>query len=136
MMSAVQVAAAEPSPAGVWVKKGTKTAMTMTIVKWSDSKAQITWDIKSANIVLSLVSSLDGKDAPVLMNGKPSGETMAIKRVDKRHATTVVKMNGKPFGTSKSSFSADFTTLTVENDYAESVGGNQAGKSTELWVRK
>jgi hypothetical protein len=45
-------------------------------------------------------------------------------------------MNGKPLGSSKSTFSEDFNTLTVENDMAASVGGNTAGKSTEVWVRK
>jgi hypothetical protein len=61
---------------------------------------------------------------------------MAIKLVDKRHSTTVVKMNGKPFGTSKGTFSEDFKTLTVENDFTATVGGNTAGKSTEIWVRE
>jgi hypothetical protein len=45
-------------------------------------------------------------------------------------------MNGKPFGTSKGTYSADFNTLTVENDFSGSVGGNPAGKSTETWIRK
>jgi hypothetical protein len=26
--------------------------------------------------------------------------------------------------------------MTVENDFSASVGGNQAGKSTEIWIRK
>jgi len=82
------------------------------------------------------VSALDGTFAPLLLNGKPSGETMSIKLIDRRHATGVVKMNGKPFGTSKSTFSEDFKTMTVENDFSESMGGNQAGKSTEVWTRK
>jgi hypothetical protein len=133
----MSVAAADPSPVGTWVKKGDdKMKMTMTIAKWGNGKAQITWNIKSANLVLSVVSALDGKDAPVLINGKASGETMAITRVDKLHATTVVKMNGKQFGTSKGTYSADFKTLTVENDFSESGGGNAPGKSTEIWIRK
>lgn len=86
--------------------------------------------------VMTVVSGLDGKDAPVLLNGKDSGETMAISLVDKLHSVSVVKMNGKPFGTSKGAFSPDFTTLTVENDYSAAVGGNTAGKSTEVWIRK
>src|SRR5689334_15978462 len=84
---AMRVAAADSSPVGTWVKKGEdKAKMTMTITKWGDSAAQIKWDIKAIKAVLSIVSALDGKDAPVLMNGKLSGETMAITRVDKRHA--------------------------------------------------
>ena len=87
-------------------------------------------------MVLTLVSALDGNDAPLLIDGKPSGETMAVKLVDKRHAVTTAKMNGKPFGTSKATFSEDFKTLTVENDNSGAVGGMPAGKSTEIWLRQ
>src|SRR6185369_8642626 len=99
-------------------------------------KAKLTYHLKQSALELTIVSALDGSDAPVLVNGKPSGQTMAIKRIDKLHSSTVVKMNGKPFGTSKGAFSEDFKTLTVENEFSESVGGNQAGKSTEVWIRK
>jgi hypothetical protein len=87
-------------------------------------------------MVLTLAAVLDGSYAPLLINGKPSGETMSIKIVDKRHATGTVKLNGKPFGTSRSTFSEDFKTMTVENDFSETAGGHPAGKSTEVWIRK
>jgi hypothetical protein len=46
-------------------------------------------------------------------------------------------MNGKVFGNSKGTFSPDFKTLTVENDFSSAGGGtHQAGKSTELWTRQ
>src|SRR5215468_9197879 len=137
LLAIASPAFADDSPVGTWVKKDEAGSpkMTLTIERWG-SEAKLTWTIKGANMVLTLVSKLDGNDAPLLLNGKPSGETMAIKRVDKRHSSTVVKMNGKQFGTSKGAFSEDFKTLTVENEYSESVGGNQAGKSTEVWIRK
>ena len=131
-------ARAADSPIGTWVRKAEagKPEMTMTVEAWGIGKGKLTYRIKGTDLVVTVVSALDGSDAPVLMNGKPSGETMAIKLVDKRHSTTVVKMNGKPFGTSKGAFSEDFKTLTVENDYSASVGSNTAGKSTEIWVRE
>jgi hypothetical protein len=70
------------------------------------------------------------------MGGKPSGETMAITRVDAHHVSAVVKMNGRPFGTSKATLSADRRTLTVINEFSSSAGGQAVGKSTEIWVRK
>ena len=85
---------------------------------------------------MTVESRLDGSEAPVLLGGKPSGETMAIKRIDDHHAVTVMTMNGKPFGTSKATLSADGKTLTVENDFSAGVAGQQAGRSTETWVRK
>ena len=136
LLAIASPAVADNSPVGTWVKKGeANPRMILTIEQWGD-QAKLTWNMKQAGLVLTIVSKLDGNDAPLLMNGKPSGETMAIKLVDKRHSSTVVKMNGKPFGTSKAAFSEDFKTMTVENDYADSVGGNQAGKSTEVWIRK
>jgi hypothetical protein len=49
-------------------------------------------------------STLDGADAPVLVAGKPSSETMAIKRVDDHHLTGLVKMNGRPSARRKARF--------------------------------
>ena len=135
LAGAAPVQAAD-SPVGTWLKKEAngKTSMTMTIEKWGDS-AKLIYHIKDPPIVLTIASALDGSESPVLMNGKPSGETMAIKLVDKMHSVTIVKMGGKPFGTSKGTFSPDFNTLTVENDFPAAAGG-AAGKTTEHWVRK
>jgi hypothetical protein len=57
-------------------------------------------------VTMTVDSPMDGTEVPALIDGKPSGETMAIKRIDDRHVTGVVKMNGKPFGTSTSTISA------------------------------
>jgi hypothetical protein len=137
-LASVSPAIADSSPVGTWVKKAEagNPKITFTIEEWGPGKAKLTWHLKEVSLVLTVVSLLDGKDAPLLVNGKPSGETMAIQLIDKRHSRTIVKMDGKPFGASKGSFSEDFRTLTVENDYSASVGGNQAGKSTEVWTRK
>ena len=138
LLAIASPAVADNSPVGTWVKKDEagNPKMILTIEQWGSNQAKVTWHVKEAALVLTIVSKLDGSDAPVLVNGKPSGQTMAIKRIDKLHSSTVVKMNGKSFGTSKGAFSEDFKTLTVENDYAEPAGGNQAGKTTEVWIRK
>jgi hypothetical protein len=80
------------SPLGTWVKKseGGPGGMTLTIEEWGPGKAKLTWRLASAKTVLTLVSKLDGSPAPLLIDGKPSGETMAIKLVDKRHTSTTV----------------------------------------------
>ncbi len=134
-------AAAADSPVGTWVKKAKpgQPIMTLTIEAWGKGKAKLVWTFKGQGmdgVIMSVVSALDGKEAPVLLNGKDSGETMAISLVDKLHSLAVVKMKGKPFGTSKGAYSPDFNTLTVENDFTSAVGGNPAGKTTEVWTRK
>jgi len=138
LLASPPAAGAADSPIGTYLKKAEagKPAMTMTIEQWAPGKAKLTYHIKDPPIVLTIVSALDGSESPVLMNGKPSGETMAIKLVDKLHSVSVVKMDGKPFGTSKGTFAPDFSTLTVENDFNGAAAGSAAGKSTEHWVRK
>ena len=140
LVASAPPAAAADSPVGNWVKKSAagKPEMTMTIEAWGNSKAKLTYhvNVNGTQMVLTVAAALDGSDAPLLLNGKPSGETMAIKMQDKHHSMAVLKMNGKKFGTSKGTFSDDFKTFNVENEFSESVAGNTAGKSTETWTRQ
>jgi len=85
---------------------------------------------------LTVESPFDGTEVPVLLDGKPSGETMAIKRIDDHHATAVLRMGGQPYGTSKSTLSADGKTLTVVNDIASPGGPQPKGVQTEIWIKK
>jgi hypothetical protein len=124
---------------GTWVRQvgpSTPGQLTMTVEGCCGSGRRLTYRLGDSGQIMVVESAFDGREVPVLLNGKPSGETMAITLVDSRHTTTVVKMNGKPFGISKSSLSSDGKTLTVENDYSSSVGGNPVGKFTETWLRK
>jgi hypothetical protein len=68
-----------------------------------------------------------------LIDGKPSGETMAIKKIDSRHTVTVQKFHGKETGISKCEISPDGKVLTVENDYVDS---NPIGKKIQYWDRQ
>jgi hypothetical protein len=125
---------------GTWMRQATDSmpGMTMTVEACCNGGRRLIYRVVIAETVtlLTVESRLDGTDAPVLMNGKPSGETMSITRVDDHHASTIVKMNGRPFGTSKATLSADGRTLTVINDFSSSAGGQAVGKYTEIWVRK
>ena len=82
-------------------------------------------------MVLTIDSPLDGTDVPTLIGGKPSGQTMAVKRVDDHHYTAVVKLNGQPMMTSTGVVSADGKTMTVE-DVTQGAGT----KTVETWTRK
>lgn len=126
---------------GTWVRQGTAAmpgSMTMTVEACCHGGRRLIYhiDIQGTKSVLTVESPFDGSDVPVLMNGKPSGETMAIKRLDDHHVFTVARMNGRPFGTSKATLSADGRTLTVINEFSSSAGGQAVGKYTEVWVRK
>jgi hypothetical protein len=78
-------------------------------------------------------SPMDGTEAPILVDGKPSGQTMAIKRVDDHHYSGVIKMGGQPLGTYTGTVSADNKTMTVDS---VSQAGGKAVKIVETWVRK
>ena len=125
---------------GTWVRQPTASmpSMTMTVEACCNGGRRLIYhiDINGTAMVLTVESRFDGSSAPVLIAGKPSGETMEITRVDDHHLSTVVKMNGKAFGTSKATLSADGKTLTVITDVTSSAGGQTVGKSTETWVRK
>lgn len=124
---------------GTWVRQvgpATPGQITMLVEPCCNGGRRLTYRLVDLGQTMVVESPFDGREVPVLLDGKPSGETMAITLVDPRHTVTIVKMNGKPFGISKSSLSADGKTLTVENDYSASVGGNPIGKYTEVWVRK
>ncbi|SRR5712692_5757404 len=87
-------------------------------------------------IYSTVLTQLDGKDVPQLVNGKPSGQTMGIKRIDSRHTVAVLKFQGKEAGTSKSEISPDGKVLTVENDFATSNPIGQVGKEIQYWDRQ
>lgn len=126
---------------GTWVRQATASMpgkMTMTIEACCNGGRRLIYhlDIGGTQTLLTVESRLDGSVAPVLMNGKPTAETMAITRVDAHHASTILTMNGRPFGTSKATLSADGRTLTVLNDFSSSAGGQPVGKYTEVWVKQ
>ena len=82
---------------------------------------------------MSIDSPMNGTDAPTLVAGKPSGQTMAIKRVDDHHLTAILKVNGKPSATYSGTVAPDDKSMTVEGVVGT---GSQALKVTETWVRK
>jgi hypothetical protein len=86
--------------------------------------------------VTTVVTQLDGKDAPILINGKPSGQTMAIRKIDSHHTFTVLKSQGKEAGTSKAELSADGKVLKVENIMGGPGSPGTPTKSVVYWDKK
>ena len=121
---------------GTWVRQNpdpTMGSMTMTVEVCCGGGRKLTYhfSISGTSHVLTVESPFDGTEVPVLLDGRPSGETMAITRVDSHHTSTNLKMNGQPFGVSKATLSTDGKTLTVVNEM-KATGGPQ----TEIWTKK
>lgn len=125
---------------GTWVRQGTASmpGMTLTVEACCGKGRRLTYHVKAGatSVVMVVESRFDGSDAPLLVAGKPSGQTMAIKRVDDRHMSAVLKVNGQVVGTSQGALSPDGRTLTVLDEFTSSAGGQATGKFTEIWVRQ
>ncbi len=124
---------------GTWVQQSgpRAAALTMTVEACCNGGRRLIYRITGrSDVLLTVDSPMDGSDAQVMAGGKPTGETMAITRVDDRHALTVLKMNGQRFGTSRATLSPDGRTLTIENDITSAAAGQSIGKRTDIWVRK
>ncbi len=127
-------------PLGTWVRKpmDSVSTMTMKVEACCGGGRRLTYHIVIGDTSKDMIveSPFDGSEVPVMIDGKPSGETMAIKMVDSHHASTVVKMNGQPFGKGVSTLSADGKTITVNGDLSTSVGGGSFSTYTEIWVKQ
>ena len=86
--------------------------------------------------VSTIVTQLDGKDAPLLIDGKPSEETMAIKKIDSRHTETIITFQGKRAGISKSELSPDGKVIKTENEYTSPKPDAPGGKQSQYWDKK
>ena len=110
---------ADSLPTGTWVRRDPQPGGAVTlIVEAAGSGRKLTYKFPEnapMGPVLVVLTQLDGKDAPVLLDGKPTGQTMAIKLIDSRHTFAVMKFQGKETSTAKSELSADGRVLTVEN---------------------
>ena len=131
-------AAAADSPVGNWVRQAEpgQPVETMTIESWGIGHTKLDTARKGSAAVATIMSSLDGADSPITVNGKPSTATVALTLLDQQQATKVTKVDLHPIGASMWTFSPDFETLTIENDFSQPVSGTPAGRSTERWTRQ
>ena len=137
LTSASLLLAVDPA-IGKWVARDYPD-MTLNIEPFGKDGIKLTYRLKldaKTQIVMTVESPLNGADVPLIVDGKPSGQTMGIKKVDSHHSVTVLKFNGKQFGTSRAELSADGKTLTEENDVAEVMPNFPKGKTINIWDRR
>ena len=128
---------ADGLPTGTWVRRNPlPDGPTSLSVEAAGSGRKLTYRFADPNKVMTIVTQLDGKDAPVLLNGQPTGQTMAIKRIDDRHVFAVVKFQGNEGSNAKSELSADGKVLKVENMLPSSAGAAGRVIEVEYWDKK
>ena len=125
---------------GTWVRTdAVGKGITMTVETCCNGGLRLIYLVPGAGgqpaMTMTLDSPMDGTEAPTMIAGKPTGQTMAIKRVDDRHYSAVGKMGGTPIGTYNGTISPDGKTMTVESTMQVAPGG-KAEKIIETWVRK
>jgi hypothetical protein len=112
--------------------------ITLTVETCCNGGLRLTYHIPAMGdqpaATLTVDSPMDGTEVPVLLNGRPSGETMALKRIDASHMSGVVKMNGQLFVTSSSTLAADGKSATTES--ITQMPGGKTQKVIETWVKK
>ena len=123
-------------PTGTWVRRANKDGISYTMfVEAAGTGQRLTLKLRlgdGGTSTMMVITQWDGKDAPVYVDGKPSGETMAMRMVDDRHTTTILKMGGKPIATQKSEVSADGKVINTETIYT----APEAQHTVEYWDKK
>ena len=72
---------------GTWVQQAASPGLAMTIEACCNGGRRLIYRVNGrSEVLMTIDTKLDGADASVLVGGKPSGETMGIKRVDALHA--------------------------------------------------
>ena len=130
---------ADGLPTGTWVRRDPLPGGPLTLtVEAAGTGRKLTYKFDPnapAGSVMVVVTQLDGKDAPVLLDGKPTGQTMAIRLIDGLHTFAVMKFQGREGSTAKSELSADGKVLKVEN-MAPASGGDGPVVLVEYWDKK
>jgi hypothetical protein len=126
---------------GTWIQRdpGQGVHLTMTVEEVGNA-LKFTYKLVGPDApaapIMSILTQLDGKDVPVLIDGKPTGQMLGIRKIDSRHTFTVLKFQGKETGTSKAEISSDGKVLKVENDNAVESPNGTVGKSIQYWDKK
>jgi hypothetical protein len=121
---------------GKWIQRDTR--LVLDIASTSDGTT-FTYSVQSPGMKgstdrLSFVTQFDGTDAAMLVNGAPTGQTIALTILDDRHASGITKFQGKTTGASKSELSDDGKVLRVDNDVA--APGAASVHRLEVWDKQ
>jgi hypothetical protein len=140
LLSYASAAWAQAPLLGTWIKRPSSTPPMMMVIEDANPGFKITYRMLGSDgapieqNVVTVVTALDGKEQPMMMDGKPTGQTMATLRTGVYVASSIVRMEGKTLRTSTAELSPDGKTLTVDNDMSASDPG--AEKRTEIWDKK
>src|SRR5262249_54653907 len=100
-------------PVGTWLRTDTEgKGITVTVTVCCNGGRRLVYHLPvtvrgQPPTIMTVDLPGDGSEAPLLVGGKPSGETMTIKNIDDHHFQGTVKMNGQLTGTYTDTISID-----------------------------
>ena len=93
---------------GTWVRRPNNDGVNATlIIEAAGTGRKLTFKVQvagGASTTMVVTTQMDGKDAQVSVDGKPSGQTMAMRMLDDRHIVNVLKINGNMMATQSRRF--------------------------------
>jgi len=141
LLSLSSVAGAESLWNGTWALREDQLGGQLTLkIEEIDRGWQLTYRVVGPGAPgasnTTIMTALDGKDVPVLIDGKPSNQTMGITQVDSHHTVNVIKFKGKMIGVSKAELSPDGKLIRAETEYPDTNPGAPADRQVQFWDRK
>ena len=127
---------------GAWVlRPAAKAAATLSMTAEAVGPGcKLTYTMVGKDMPKTAIATIDltfdGRDVRTMSNGKPTGQTMAVKMLDANHYFTVMKYDGKQTGTVKSELSADGRTLKSEIDTTVDSLNGPVGKTVQYWDKR
>lgn len=124
-------------PAGTWARRAIKdgTRVVMTVESTGKGRIVTYRNERRDGSVRTIVveTELDGKENKVTVDGKPSVQTMAFRRLDERRTVNTVRVDGKLVNTQNLELAPDGKLLTVETVPVNAV--NNKG-FTDYWDKQ
>ena len=141
LLSISSTSSAESPWIGTWILREAEPGGQLTLnVEEAGSGWKLTYKVIGPGAPgasnTTIVTPLDGTDVPVLIDNKPSSQTMGITKIDDHHTVNIIKAKGKEIGVSKSELSSNGKMIRVEIDYPDSNPGAPASKQIQFWDRK
>lgn len=105
-------------PTGVWLRRSVKNDGTVRLtVEPAGTGRKLSYETRYADGTVRTVAVVtlgDGKEAPVTLDGKASGQSWAMRFLDVAHNLCIVRLDGKHVSTQKSELSEDGKVIKVE----------------------
>src|SRR6266699_3544964 len=100
LLSLNPIVRADGLPTGTWVERQPGHRTLTVEAAGAGTKLTYRGVVGMDGQALTVLTQFDGKDAPLMVDGNRSGQTMGIREIDSHHVVTVVKFQGKETGTS------------------------------------